>query len=309
MACVLWLYLEKRIRKEVVLISFFVLTMLDLVTVARRYVNENDFVASTKMERPFESSPAHEEIQKDKGHYRVLNFMVNPMNDGSTSYFHNSVGGYHAAKPRRYQELFDYQIARNNMEVLHMLNTKYIIFPGENNQESVQLNQDANGNAWFVDEVVWVDTADEEIRGLDSLNTKMSAVVRREYKDMLAGLAFERDSKASIRLTEYRADQMTYEAETESDQLAVFSEMYYENGWKAYVDGEPVPHLRANYVLRALVVPKGRHSIVFRFEPEVIRIGSGVTLVSYAIFLLAPLGWYLTERKRKNVQSHTKEKI
>ena len=309
MACVLWLYLEKRIRKEVVLISFFVLTMLDLVTVARRYVNENDFVASTKMERPFESSPAHEEIQKDKGHYRVLNFMVNPMNDGSTSYFHNSVGGYHAAKPRRYQELFDYQIARNNMEVLHMLNTKYIIFPGENNQESVQLNQDANGNAWFVDEVVWVDTADEEIRGLDSLNTKMSAVVRREYKDMLAGLAFERDSKASIRLTEYRADQMTYEAETESDQLAVFSEMYYENGWKAYVDGEPVPHLRANYVLRALVVPKGRHSIVFRFEPEVIRIGSGVTLVSYAIFLLAPLGWYLTERKRKNVQSHPKEKI
>ncbi len=309
MACVLWLYIEKKIRREVVLIAFFVLTMLDLVTVARRYVNEDDFVAASKMQRPFESTPAHEEIQKDKGHYRVLNFMVNPMNDGSTSYFHNSIGGYHAAKPRRYQELFDYQIARNNMEVLHMLNTKYIVFPGENNQEGVQLNQDANGNAWFVDGIVLVDTADEEMRALDSLDSKSQAVVRREYQDMLAGLSFKRDSTASIRLSEYRANQMTYETQAETDQLAVFSEIYYENGWKAYVDGEPVPHLRADYVLRAMVIPGGRHSVVFRFEPEVVRNGTRITLVSYALFLLVPLGWYAIERKRKNVQSNPKEKI
>ena len=120
-------------------------------------VNQDDFISKAKIEKPFDLSPMQGEILKDKEHFRVMNFMVNPMNDGSTSFYHNSIGGYHAAKPRRFQELYEFQIARNNIEVLNMLNTKYFIFPGENNVENVQLNQEANGNAWFVEQIEFVD--------------------------------------------------------------------------------------------------------------------------------------------------------
>ena len=199
-AALLWLFLEDRIKKNVVLGSMLVLVLLDLVAVDWRYVNEDDFITKSRLEKPFQLSPVKEAILKDKDHYRVMNFMVNPMNDGSTSFFFNSIGGYHAAKPRRYQELFDFQIAKNNIEVLNMLNTKYIIYPGEENQESVQLNEDANGNAWFVEDIVWVDSADEEISSLDSLDTKRSVIVNTEFEKELPAL---RDENTALIIASY----------------------------------------------------------------------------------------------------------
>ena len=307
-ASLLWLFLEDKIRKNAVLLSLLVLILLDLVAVDRRYVNEGDFISRSRLEKPFELSPMKAEILKDKGHYRVINFMVNPMNDGGTSFFFNSVGGYHAAKPRRYQELFDFQIARNNIEVLNMLNTKYIIFPGEENQENVQLNEDANGNAWFVENIKWVSTADEEIRSLDSLDTKRVAVINREFEDQLDSFQPRNEIGSSIELTSYKANEVIYRSNSDSEQLAVFSEMYYANGWKSYIDGKRVPHLRANYVLRALRVPPGEHEIVFRFEPDVIALGNRITLVSYAFLLLVPGVWFLLDKK-KNVQRYPEKTV
>ncbi len=307
-AAVLWLFLDERIKKNVALASLLIVILLDLAAVDWRYVNEDDFITRSRLEKPFQLSPVKEAILKDKDHYRVINFTVNPMNDGSTSFFFNSIGGYHAAKPRRYQELFDFQIARNNIEVLNMLNTRYIIYPGEENRESVQLNEDANGNAWFVEEVKWVGSADEEIRALDSLGTKRTAVVNREYEDLLSGFEPRKELESEIELISYAPNEVRYRSRSESEQLAVFSEIYYKQGWNAYVDGELTPHFRVNYVLRALRVSGGEHEIVFRFEPEVIQVGTRITLVSYFLLLLIPGAWFLIDRKR-DVQSYPEKTV
>ena len=307
-AGLVWLFMQKKINQNIVVISLGIMVLLDLVMVDKRYVNDDDFISKSKIEKPFELSSWQAEVVKDQGHYRVMNFMVNPMSDGSTSFYHNSVGGYHAAKPRRYQELYDFQIAKNNIGVLNMLNTKYFIFPGENNQEMVQINEEANGNAWFVEEIKIVDTADEEIRALDSLDTKKTAVLSRDFEKVLGLQTPVKDSTAQIELVSYKANEIEYRSKSAHDQVAVFSEMYYKNGWNAYLDGQVVPHARANYVLRALMIPKGAHSVVFKFEPKVIETGNSITLVSYALFILIPLGWYVRDRKI-NEKGNTKEKV
>jgi len=296
----LWLFIKEKINKNIVLGIFFVLVLFDLVSIAKRYVNNDDFITASKLEKPFPKGEMDVEIQKDKGHYRVMNFMVNPMNDGSTSFFHNSIGGYHAAKPRRYQELYDFQIAKNNIDVLNMLNTKYIIFPDENSRANVQLNDEANGNAWFVKNVKFVNSADEEIKALDSLNTKQTAIVNAEDKNELQDFEFNIDPFDNIKLVSYQANKLTYESDAVYNQLTIFSEMYYKNGWNAYVDGKLTPHFRANYVLRAMIIPKGKHKIEFKFEPQVIQTGNTITLVSYVLMLLIPIGWYF-KTKKKNV--------
>ncbi len=297
-ASVLWLYLDKKINKNIVLGILLVSVLVDMVVVAKRYVNNDDFITASKLEKPFVKSAIDTEIQKDKGHYRVMNFMVNPMNDGSTSFFHNSIGGYHAAKPRRYQELFDFQIAKNNLEVLNMLNTKYIVFPDDKNQAQVQLNDESNGNAWFVENIKFVDSANEEIKALDSLNTKQTVIVSKEFANDLESFKFQKDTLASIQLTKYQANDLIYESKSNVDQLAVFSEMYYKDGWNAYVDGKLSPHFRANYVLRAMIIPKGKHTIGFKFEPKVIQQGNMVTWISYILLVLIPLGWYFKDKKK-----------
>ena len=169
---VLWMLLKDKLKQSVTIITLVVFVLFDLISVDKKYVNEDDFKSARKIEKPFTASSADKLILKDKAHFRVGNFTVNPMNDGSTSYFHNSIGGYHAAKLGRYQELFDFQIAKNNMQVLNMLNTKYFIVGNDKGEKQAQLNPDANGNAWFVDNLKVVNSANEEIRALDSLNTK-----------------------------------------------------------------------------------------------------------------------------------------
>ena len=294
-ASILWLYLRKKMTKNVVLGTFLAFIIFDMVDVDKRYVNNDDFISKRKLENPFKMSSIDKQIKEDKGHYRVMNFMVDPMNDGSTSYFHNSIGGYHAAKPRRYQELYDFQISRNNIEVLNMLNTKYIIYPDNENRANVQLNGDANGNAWFVTNLEVVDSADEEIKALDSLNTRTTAVMRSEFAKDLEDKLF--DSTAAISLVKYGANELSYKSSSSTDQIAVFSEIYYKDGWSAYVDGTVTKIYPVNYVLRAIEIPAGDHDIIFKFEPSVIKKGNVISLISYALMLMIPIGWFLKKKK------------
>jgi hypothetical protein len=295
----LYAILKEKIKTNKAVYVLGALLLFDTVGIARRYVNSEDFLPARKVEKPFVKSAIDQEILKDKGHYRVANFSGNFMNDGATSYFHKSIGGYHAAKMGRYQELVDFHIAKNNSEVLNMLHTKYFIFPDEKGQKFLEVNPSSNGNAWFVNKIVPVDTADEEILRLVDFDSKQTAIVnQREFS-----LEFEKlevdDPNAKIQLLSYQANALVYESENSKNQLAVFSEIYYKDGWNAYIDGELTPHLRANYVLRALEIPAGKHRIEFKFEPTVIAKGNVVNISSWGVFLMLLLGGRLLMKRRK----------
>ena len=236
-------------------------------------------------------SPADLAILKDTDpDYRVMNLTLSTFNDASTSWFHKSIGGYHGAKLRRYQELITYQISKNNQQVLDMLNTKYFIIPGQRNQPEVQVNPGALGNAWFVDSVKWVNNADEEIAALGDFNAGTEAVIDMKFNTYLEGFAFKIDSLAQISLVSYLPNDLVYASETRNEALVVFSEIYYENGWDAYIDGKQVPYFRADYVLRAMRVPAGKHTIEFKFHPRAYFIGEKISLGSSLIMLLLFLG-------------------
>ncbi|WP_420552778.1 YfhO family protein [Tenacibaculum aiptasiae] len=292
----LWFYLKGKLKQIPVLIIIGGLIVFDLVSVDINYVNKEDFTSARRVLKPFSPNQADKEILKDKDYYRVANFSVNPMQDGRTSYFHNSIGGYHAAKMKRYQELFDYQIAKNNMEVLNMLNAKYIII----GEDKFQENKDANGNAWFVEKLKVVDTANREIKALDSLKTKEEAVLNsKNLKGELSSLKFQKDSVSSIKLVKNDVTELVYETNTTGNSFAVFSEIYYKDGWNAYLDGKQVPYHRVNYVLRGMEIPKGKHEIVFKYEPTVIATGNVITLFSYALLLLVPVGWVAFKKRKQ----------
>ena len=296
---ILWLFLKQQINKIKVIIVFTLLILFDLVQVNLRYVNEDDFKQARKIDKPFTASNADLQILKDKTHYRVANFSGDPFQDGRTSYFHKSIGGYHAAKMGRYQDLIEFQLGKQNMQIFNMLNVKYFIIPDDNGKEEAQQNLNANGNAWFVNEIKYVQTANEEIKALDSLNTKKIAIL----KD-LNSYGFEDskkynvDSLATIKLTKYSLNALSYESFSNQNEFAVFSEIYYKDGWNAYIDGELKPHLNVNYVLRGLEIPAGNHRIEFKFEPKVIQTGSTISLMSYVLLFLIPLGWFLYNKKK-----------
>ncbi|MBE7632766.1 YfhO family protein [Tenacibaculum finnmarkense genomovar ulcerans] len=292
-AVLLWFYLKGKLKQVPVILILGALIIFDLVSVDIKYVNKEDFKTARKVLKPFTATKTDTEILKDKSYYRVANFSVNPMQDGRTSYFHNSIGGYHAAKMKRYQELFDYQISKNNMEVLNMLNAKYFIVGDDKLQE----NTDANGNAWFVNNLKIVTSADEEILALDSLNTKTSAVINA--KNYTKANQFKRDSTAIISLIKNDVTTLVYKTDTQENQFAVFSEIYYKGGWNAYLDDKLVPHYQVNYVLRGMEIPKGNHEIIFKYEPKIIETGNKITLFSYVLLLLIPMGWFFI-RKKKN---------
>lgn len=298
-ASVIWLFLKDKINKNIVLIGFAVLMLFDLVNVDKRYVNDDFFVSSRKVDIPFQASEIDKEILKDKSYYRVADFTKNIMTDGTTSYFHKSLGGYHAAKPRRYQELYDFQISKGNAEVINMLNTKYIIGGNEQGEISYQLNRYANGNAWFVSKIKVVENANAEIKALDSLLTKTEAVINSKLISSDFVTQYPLDSTASIKLISYKANELVYESKSSENQFAVFSEMYYKKGWNAYVDGVLTKHYNVDYVLRGMEIPKGNHKVEFKFEPEVIKTGNTITLLSYFFLLIIPIGWFFIE-KRKN---------
>ena len=288
-----YLFLKKKLSEKLVVVVFAILLLFDLVSVNRQYVNNDNFVSALKVDKPYRANAADKEILKDKGHFRVLDMSSEGQSKpGRAAYFHNSLMGYSAARMGRYNELLDFHVYKNNMNVLNMLNTKYIIAE-EQGTIFPYTNTEANGNAWFVSKLKVVNTANEEIIALDSLDTKMTAVLEK-YMASTNKLKpiYQVDSTASIRLKAHKPNYLKYESTNANLGLAVFSENYYEQGWHAYINGNEVPHLRVNYVLRALEIPKGNHTIEFKFEPEVVETGSKVALassVAFAILLLLSL--------------------
>ena len=295
---VLWLFLRQQLKYTRSVIAFAVLILFDLVQVNLRYVNGDDFKDARAIDKPFKASTADLQILKDKSHYRVANFSTDPFQDGRTSYFHKSIGGYHAAKMGRYQDLIEFQLSKQNMQVYNMLNVKYFIIPGDNGEVMAQQNPDANGNAWFVKNINYVQTADQEIRALDSIQTKNTAIVNENNIHRKINFSLEVDSLAYIKLTEYSLNSLTYETSSKFDEFSVFSEIYYKNGWKSYIDGELQPYTNVNYVLRGMEIPKGEHIIKFKFEPSVIKTGSIISLISYALMVLIPMSWFFYYKKK-----------
>ena len=297
-AVLLWFTLHNKLKQLLVFVGLGLLILVDQISVNKRYLNADDFVSARKVEKPFTASEADKLILEDKSHFRVANFAANLMEDGTTSYFHQSIGGYHAAKMRRYQELFEYQIAKQNMQVLNMLNTKYFIVPDQSGVLQVQQNPDANGNVWFVNTLKKVQNATQEMNALDSLDTKTTAIVDVNMFSELENFSIQKDSTASISIEKYAVTSLTYQSTSQKEQFAVFSEIYYDTGWNAYIDGKLVPHYSVNYVLRGMKIPPGNHRIEFQFEPKVIQQGSLISLVSYGLLIFISLFWFVYEIKK-----------
>ena len=285
---VIYLYLSKILKKNLLIILIGVLVLGDMWMVNKRYLNEENFMSKRKVEQPFVKSIADQQILQDKDiNYRVFNYTVSPFNDASTSYFHKSIGGYHGAKLKRYQEIIDKYLSLGNINIINMLNTKYFIVRGQNNTPVAQLNNAAFGNAWFVQEVVDVENADQEIDTIGLVDLRTQAVIDKRF-DYSSQFTF--DSLATINLTSYKANHLVYQSNSKSDQLAVFSEIFYDKGWNAYLNGKLVPHFRANYILRAMNVPSGNNKIEFKFEPKTFKTGEQISLASSVILLLLLLG-------------------
>lgn len=297
-AGLLFFYNRKPFGQVALFSGLSLLVLIDLWTVDTRYLGKSEYEPKQRV-IGYPLTEADKLIKQDKDpNYRVLNLTVGPFMDASTSYHHKSIGGYHGAKMKRYQELFDYHISKNNIQVLNMLNTKYLIVPGQDKQPTVQRNPDALGNAWFVPEYKIVQNADSEITALNKFDPAQTAFVDQRFNDQLSGFKPSADTTATIKLDSYKANHLVYTSNATSEQLAVFSEIYYEKGWNAYVDGKETPHFRANYVLRAMRVPAGKHKIEFKFEPTFYQTGQTLALVSSVILLLAFVGGMVYEYRR-----------
>jgi hypothetical protein len=287
----------------------------------KRYLNNDNFVSKREAKNPFPEMPVDKAILQDKDlSYRVLP-LQNPFMDARTSYYHKNVGGYHAAKLRRYNEVIEHHLAPemqkligvlqaggtpdsafSNLPAINMLNTRYIIY--DLNASPIK-NSNALGNAWFVEDYGIVENADEEIEALKNIDPLAKAIVDKRFSSHLEGKTFRKDNAGSLTLTEYQPNYLKYQSKASSEQLAVFSEVYYDKGWNAYVDGEIVPHFRANYILRAMVVPAGEHTVEFRFEPKSYYIGNKISMASSILLILAIVGFSFTKfrrRKKEEVQ-------
>lgn len=282
----IWLYQTGRLKTPHFIIGLGVLIFMDLWLVNKRYLDADDFKTERRMkEQAFTPSGASQRILQDEGYFRVLNVTGNPFADGITSYHHYSIGGYSAIKMQRYQELYDHHLSAMNRKVLNMLNTRYIIANGQNNQPIAQQNPEALGNVWLVEELIVVGTADEELAGLSDFEPATQAIV----DDRFTGVLSEKRQfigTGSITLEKYHPEEMVYRFESSDRQFAVFSEIYYKPGWQAYLDGQEVAHVRVNYVLRGMEIPAGTHEIIFKYEPLSSGAGNKIILASTVILLL-----------------------
>lgn len=277
---VLWIFLKDKLKSQYVILIIGLLVLVDMWTVNKRYLNDSHFVRNSKIENPYQQTQANNQILMDKDpNFRVFNQSVSTFNDASTSYFHKSIGGYHGAKLKRYQELIENHISKGNPSVINMLNTKYVI----NRNGQVQQNPAAMGNAWFVSNVNIVASADEEITALDGLDVSNTAVIDARFSNQIPDSVSNAD--ANISLIEYKPNYLRYSSKSVTDGIVIFSEIYYDKGWNAYIDGDLKPHFRANYVLRGIMIPSGVHTVEFKFEPETYQIGEMVSLASSLILL------------------------
>ena len=322
----LLLYAQGRLRRSFTVGGIALLCLVDLWGVNKRYLYDDQFVPASTSKTVFEPTETDKTILADPAlDYRVLNLATNTFNENNTSYWHKSIGGYHAAKLRRYQELIDHHIVpemqalasevvakggrMDSLEaakfpVLNMLNTRYVIFPAAEDGRTVPLqNPHALGNAWFVRHVQYVANADEEIDALSGLRPAETAVVDARFRDALQGLEqAPADSLGTIRLTTYEPNRLVYETDNATDGVAVFSEIYYPAGWQVTIDGQPAPLARANYVLRALHIPAGQHTVEMRFDPQSLHVTEGIAyagLSLLAVGALAAIGLGIRRRRKE----------
>ena len=299
-AGLLWALLKDKIKPMVMIGGLGLLIAIDLIPVAHDYLNDSNYEDASEYESTFQPREVDKAILRDKDpYYRVLDLSKDTYNDAIQAYFHKCVGGYSPAKMEMYQDLIDRHMSRGyNGEVLNMLNTKYIIVGGQKSAPQVIPNPNACGNAWFVDEVKWMNNADEEINGLTAANLgdtaakpgafqpKKTALMRNTFQKDMGTYAFGKDSAASIKLTKYGLDDLSFVSNNSKDGLAVFSDIYYANGWKALVDGKETPIMKANYVLRAIKVPAGQHKIEFIFHPDSFYTGQKIAMASSFLLIL-----------------------
>ena len=320
-AALIYFYIRGKLNKTIFVGVLSLLILIDMFGVNKRYLNNEKTGSSYNMweskqsfANPFIPSQADKIILQDKDpDFRVLDLTKNIFNDASTSYFHKSIGGYHGAKLQRYQDLIEHNISaeiasfRNaksieelneylrQSQILNALNTKYVIFNPDGNPI---INEYALGNAWLVSDFKMVGNADEEIAALNTTDLKTKAVIDKRFEDSFFN-NFKFDRNASIKLESYVPNKLEYSFNASSEQMVIFSEIYYDKGWNAYIDGEQKPYFRANYILRAMTIPAGQHQIVFKFEPKVWVIGERVSLASslLLLFLLAA-GAFVEVKKR-----------
>lgn len=299
-AGLIWLLVKEKISSTIAIVGVIAICLFDYISVGKRYINSDMFTEAKEKDNRFAESPADQMILQDKSmDYRVYNTTVNPFNDASTSYHHKSVGGYHAAKLRRYQELIENQITKGNISVLNMLNTKWVIQRGAGGQPVAAQNPGACGNAWFVDKVQLVNNADEEIKALDSFDPLQTAFVDKRFADDLKGYNGGKDAASKITLTSYAPNHLVYEYSAPQNQLAVFSEIYYQPGWKATVDGKEIPIVRADYVLRAMQLPAGSHKVDMVFEPKSYFTGEKVAYAASTLILFLFVGGLFMEYRKR----------
>ncbi|MFI1743889.1 YfhO family protein [Thalassobellus sediminis] len=297
----IFMFLKDKLKEQWVVVAFAVLLLFDLVGVDRRYVNNDDFVSAIQVNKPFQANEADKEILKDTTYYRVYDLVSGR---SKPSYFHNSLNGYNAAELKRYREVFDWHISRNNINVLNMFNTKYIVAQDKEGTVFNYNNDSTNGAAWFVKELKQVESANEEISQLDSLDNKNIAIYTKSKIDIDKSLPnkYTVDSLVSIKIVKHQPNYLKYQSNNSNDGFAVFSEVYYGNGWKTFVDGKETTHMRVDYTLRGMLIPKGKHTIEFRFDPDVVKTGSSIALASSLLFGLLLLGGLFYEFKNKETK-------
>jgi hypothetical protein len=305
-ASLLWLFVQQKLKFSYFVVALGILILGDMWSVDKRFLNDDNFVSPNAEAGYFRKQPYEEQILQDKDpHFRVFNLTTNTFNESRTSYHLKSIGGYHAAKLRRYQDLISEHISKMNMGVIDMLNTKYFIVPGQNNQPVVQLNPNAMGNAWFVDSVLVVNTPNEESDALNTINLRSTAVLDAKFGDFVEEFNPKHDSAAKIEFLSYAPNKLEYKSYANEDGVVVFSEIYYPYGWKAFIDDRAVEHFRANYTLRALNVPKGEHHIKFIFDPDTLHKSEPVSFacifILYGTIIGAIVYYVIRWRKKKKI--------
>lgn len=300
---ILWAFVKQKVSAAQLSIAFLALILVDLWSVDKRYLKDENFADKQESVIP-PMRPVDQEINQDTDpDYRVVDLTQSPKYDLSTSFYHKAIWGYSAARLKRYDEVIDNQFSKTvNISVLDMLNTKYIITGDQKTQAlSVQKNPGACGHAWFVKSIKYVANADEEMQAITSFTPKDTAIVDQQYKALVSNSPSATDTTATIKLTSYSPDHMVYQTQSPAPQIAVFSEIYYNKGWKMLIDGKEQPYFRADYLLRAAAIPAGNHKVDFIFHPASYYTGEDISLAG-SILLFVALGGaaYAENRKKKS---------
>lgn len=331
---ILYFFIIGKLKKTYTIGAIALLCLVDMWGVNKRYLNDEQFVPNSIKRTTFVQTPADKHIlQDDALDYRVLNLTGSTFNENNTSYWHKSIGGYHAAKLRRYQEMIDHHISPeieaayneiaqasgvmeevdgSKFNVLNMLNTKYFILPAGRNGEAIPIqNPYAYGNAWFVKNLSYVANANEEIETLYDINPRETAVVDKRFEETLKGVTTNvTDSLASITLTSYSPNHLVYETTNENDGIAIFSEIYYPDGWQVTIDGQPATLARANYILRALHLPAGKHVVEMKFDPQSLHLTEGIAYGALVLLLIGVItAICLTYTKKNRSYLHKQERL